>query len=97
VPGARPKRGCSVAAGRIDAVIDVPWEQSSEENFKYPQTTGRRPLMYPLTRRYKDRVATCGDPAVIAEFYRVIALTAPPRVLFRPRVLGRLFRRQKQG
>ena len=29
---------------RVDAVVDVAWDLSSGENFKYPQTSGRRPL-----------------------------------------------------
>jgi hypothetical protein len=74
---------------RIDSVIDVPWELSSGENFKYPQTIGRRSLLFPLTRRYKDLVATCGDPIVVHEFYKVLALTAPPKILLRPRVVAR--------
>jgi len=76
---------------RADAAIEVPWAVSSGENFKYPQTTGRRPLSFPLTRLYKDRLATCGDAAVIHDFYRVVSLSAPPRILLRPRVVARMF------
>jgi 2-polyprenyl-6-methoxyphenol hydroxylase-like FAD-dependent oxidoreductase len=74
---------------RADAVIEVPWAPPSGENFKYPQTTGRRPLSFPLTRLYKDRLATCGDAAVIHDFYRVVSLSAPPRIWLRPRVVAR--------
>jgi 2-polyprenyl-6-methoxyphenol hydroxylase-like FAD-dependent oxidoreductase len=76
---------------RIDALIDFPWEQSCGENFKYPATTGGRPWMFPVTRRYKDRIATCGDPEVVERFYKVVSLTAPPRILLHPRVLARAF------
>ena len=75
---------------RADKAIEVPWALSSGENFKYPQTTGRRPLGFPLTRLYKDRLATCGDAAVIHDFYRVVSLSAPPRILLRPRVVARM-------
>jgi 2-polyprenyl-6-methoxyphenol hydroxylase-like FAD-dependent oxidoreductase len=74
---------------RVDAIIDVPWALSCGENFKYPQTTGPRPLSFPLTRMYKDRVAGCQDSTVIHDFYRVISLSAPPRILLRPRVVAR--------
>lgn len=74
---------------RIDAVIDVPWEQSCGENFKYPATTGGRPWMFAMTRRYKDRIATCGDPEVVERFYKVVSLTASPRTLLHPRVVAR--------
>ena len=79
---------------RADSIVDVPWELSSGENFKYPQTTGRRPLLYPILRRYKDLVATCGDPEVVHDFYRVLALAAPPRVLLHPRVVARTLARR---
>jgi 2-polyprenyl-6-methoxyphenol hydroxylase-like FAD-dependent oxidoreductase len=74
---------------RIDAVIDVAWDMCSSENFKYPQITGRRPLMYKIARRYKDRMTTCQDPSVIRDLYRVSALTAPPKILLRPGVVAR--------
>jgi 2-polyprenyl-6-methoxyphenol hydroxylase-like FAD-dependent oxidoreductase len=72
-----------------DSIVDVPWELSCGENFKYSQTTGRRPLLFPLTRSYKDRLATCGDPGVVRDFYRVLCLTAPPRILIRPQTVAR--------
>jgi 2-polyprenyl-6-methoxyphenol hydroxylase-like FAD-dependent oxidoreductase len=74
---------------RVDAIIDVPWALSCGENFKYPQTTGPRPLSFSLTRMYKDRVAACEHSAVIHDFYRVISLSASPRILLRPRVVAR--------
>jgi 2-polyprenyl-6-methoxyphenol hydroxylase-like FAD-dependent oxidoreductase len=76
---------------RIDAVIEVAWEQSCGENFKYPKTTGGRPWMFPVTRRFKDRLVRCGDPDVVGEFYKVVSLTAPPRILLHPRVVARAF------
>ena len=70
-------------------MIDVAWDMCSSENFKYPQITGRRPLMYKIARRYKDRVVTCGDPSVVHDLYRVSALTASPKILLRPSVVAR--------
>ncbi|SPF31734.1 Hydroxylase [Candidatus Sulfopaludibacter sp. SbA4] len=77
---------------RIDRVISAAWALSCGENLKYPQTTGRRPLEYHLTRAYRDRLATCGDPYVTREFYRVLTLTAHPSILLRPGVVWRLVR-----
>jgi 2-polyprenyl-6-methoxyphenol hydroxylase-like FAD-dependent oxidoreductase len=74
---------------RVEPVVDVAWELSTEENFKYPQTTGRRPFAYPLSRRFKDRLITCGDPVVVHNLFRVLALSAPPRSLLRPSVAAR--------
>jgi flavin-dependent dehydrogenase len=74
---------------RIDAAIEVAWEQSCGENFKYPATTGARPWLFPVMRRFKDRIVTCGDPEVVGEFYKVVCLTAPPKILLHPRVVAR--------
>jgi 2-polyprenyl-6-methoxyphenol hydroxylase-like FAD-dependent oxidoreductase len=74
---------------RIDSIVNIAWDLCSGENFKYPQTSGRRSLLFPLTRRYKDRVATCEDPKTINDFYRLISLTAPLRILLHPRVMLR--------
>jgi 2-polyprenyl-6-methoxyphenol hydroxylase-like FAD-dependent oxidoreductase len=74
---------------RAEAIVRVAWDLSSGENFKYPQTTGRRPILHPVLRACKDRIANCADPVVVQEFYRVLSLTAPPRVLLHPRVVMR--------
>jgi hypothetical protein len=48
-------------------------------------------LAYPMTRRYKDRLVTCGDPYVTRDLFRVLALAAPPGILTQPRVAARAF------
>lgn len=68
----------------VDRCLDVPWTLCSDENFKYPQTTGPRSNLFPFTRRFKDFLMTCGDPGVAAEIYKVLTLTARPRILLRP-------------
>lgn len=76
---------------RVDLLVDVPWDLATGENWKYPQIAGRRPFLFPLVKRYRDRLATCGDAYVTAEFYRVLTLSAWPTVLLRPRVVARAF------
>src|ERR1051325_6142393 len=63
---------------RTEALIDIAWNLSTSENFKYPQTTGPRPVVFPLTRLFKDALASSGDSNVIRDLYRVATLVAPP-------------------
>jgi 2-polyprenyl-6-methoxyphenol hydroxylase-like FAD-dependent oxidoreductase len=78
---------------QVESCLDVPWNLSCGEIFKYRQTSGRRPWSFPLTRRYRDLLATSDDPRVIDGIYRVISLTAPPRILLRPAVAARAVKR----
>jgi 2-polyprenyl-6-methoxyphenol hydroxylase-like FAD-dependent oxidoreductase len=77
----------------VDTCLKVPWTICASENFKYPQTTGPRPFAFPLIRRFMDFLTTCGDPVVLTQIYKVLTLTAHPRILLRPdipaRALGR--------
>lgn len=72
--------------------IETAWNLSRGENLKYPQTKGDRPTMFGLTRAFKDRVVACTDPFVVNQFYRVLTLTAPPRILLHPGVLKRVIK-----
>lgn len=74
---------------QVDSSLDAAWDLCCGENFKYPQTTGRRPWSFPVTRRYRDLLATSGDPVVLAAAYKVITLTASPRTLLRPALAAR--------
>ena len=74
---------------RVDACADIAWTLSSGENSKYPQTTGQRPRTFPAMRRYRDSLATSGDPKVMREVWKVITLTAHPWRLLRPDIQAR--------
>jgi len=77
---------------RVEAIVDVPWSLCCGENLKYPGATGPRPLLFPVTRRLKDRLVTRRDPAILPDFYSVVTLAAPPRAMLRPRTVRSLFR-----
>jgi 2-polyprenyl-6-methoxyphenol hydroxylase-like FAD-dependent oxidoreductase len=84
-----PSAGADLASDyfrRVDAIVDVPWNLSSGENLKFPGTTGPRPLLFPVARRLKDRLVTRRDPAILPDFYSVVTLVNPPRILLRTRV-----------
>jgi 2-polyprenyl-6-methoxyphenol hydroxylase-like FAD-dependent oxidoreductase len=76
--------------GRVEKIVDVPWNLCSGENLKYPGTRGPRTLFFPMTRRLKDRLVTRRDPAILPHFYSVVTLAAPPRVLLRSRTIRAL-------
>jgi 2-polyprenyl-6-methoxyphenol hydroxylase-like FAD-dependent oxidoreductase len=76
----------------VDTCVDAPWTVCCAENFKYPQTTGPRPLSFRVARRYMDLLTNSGDPAALTQVYRVLTLTAPPRVLLRPDIPLRALR-----
>jgi 2-polyprenyl-6-methoxyphenol hydroxylase-like FAD-dependent oxidoreductase len=80
---------------RVDAIVDVPWDLCCGENLKYSGTTGPRPLLFPVTRRLKDRLATRRDPAILRDFYSVVTLAARPRTLLQPRILRTLLGRRR--
>jgi 2-polyprenyl-6-methoxyphenol hydroxylase-like FAD-dependent oxidoreductase len=78
----------------VDTCLDVPWTLCCTENFKYPQTTGPRPLSFPVMRLYNEFLTTSGDPVVLAEVYKVLTLTAHPRILLRPDIAARALSRK---
>jgi len=76
--------------GRVDKILNVAWDLSTNENLKYPQTKGARPKFFDLMNSYKLRVATSDDSLVLSKFYEVLTLTASPLVLLRPGVMLRV-------
>jgi 2-polyprenyl-6-methoxyphenol hydroxylase-like FAD-dependent oxidoreductase len=94
LPGSRDEAWGRAYLRAVDTCLDVPWTLCCSENFKYPQTTGPRPFSFPVVRRCMDLLTTCGDPAVLAEIYKVLTLTAPPRVLLRPDIPLRALNRK---
>jgi 2-polyprenyl-6-methoxyphenol hydroxylase-like FAD-dependent oxidoreductase len=77
----------------VDTCLDTAWTLCGAQNFRYPQTTGPRPFSYTAIQRYMDLMTDSSDPVALTQVYRVLTLTAPPRVLLRPdiplRALGR--------
>lgn len=84
---------------RLAKVVDVPWQMALAEDFRFPQTTGKKPLGTELINAYMSRVfrAAHHDPVVCQQFYRVTGLVAPPTSLFQPRILWRVLRGKRQG
>jgi flavin-dependent dehydrogenase len=75
-------------------VVDMPWQLAVGEDFRYPETEGKKPPLTHLINAYVVKVhkATQRDPVVYGQFLRVMNLTAPTTSLISPRIMWRVFR-----
>jgi 2-polyprenyl-6-methoxyphenol hydroxylase-like FAD-dependent oxidoreductase len=73
----------------IVKTVEVPWMLATGEDFRYPETEGKRPLGINLLHWYTRRVneLTGSNPMIAGLFYQVLHLLKPPTVLFSPRVV----------
>ncbi len=73
-------------------VVDMPWQLTVGEDFRYPETEGVKPPFTDPLNAYVDRVhrATQRDPVVYGQFLRVMNLMAPPTSLMSPRIMRRV-------
>src|SRR5690606_18568498 len=77
---------------RAARVIDIPWQLSVGEDFRFPRTTGTKPPGTDFINRYVAKVhqATLHDEVVGEAFFKVMNLMAPPTSLFQPRIVWRV-------
>lgn len=77
-------------------VVDIPWQLAVGEDFRYPETEGKKPFGADLLNAYVTKVhqATHHDTMVYAAFLRVMNLMDTPTSLFHPRILWRVLRGQ---
>ncbi|WP_108869630.1 FAD-dependent monooxygenase [Aquimarina aquimarini] len=70
------------------------WSSSTGEDFRYPETTGKRPLLINLTNTYLNHVIKVSnkDRIVSEAFLSVAMMLKPPISLFNPRILWRLIK-----
>ena len=73
-------------------VVDMPWQLAVGEDFRYPETEGRKPPFMDMINAYVEKVhkATQRDPVVYAQFLRVVSLMATPMSLMSPRIMRRV-------
>ncbi len=75
-------------------VVDIPWQLSVGEDFRFPQTTGPKPGGVDLINRYVAAVhrATRFDPEVGRAFLKVMNLLEPPTSLMKPGMMWRVWK-----
>ena len=84
---------------RVARVIDNPWQITVGEDFRYPETEGKKAPGTDLLNAYIAGVhrATHSDPVVGEAFLRIVHLLEQPTSLFRPNILLRVARAHLGG
>nr|WKN35443.1 hypothetical protein K4G66_24010 [Tunicatimonas sp. TK19036] len=79
---------------RISKMIDIPWQSSVLEDFRFPQTTGKKQLGTDFINAYMSHVhrTTHTDAVVSKAFFEVINMIEPPTSLFKPTIVVRVLR-----
>ncbi len=73
-------------------VVEIPWQLAVGEDFRYPETKGKKPAGTDLINAYVTKVhqATHHDTIVYTAFLKVMNLMAAPTSLFHPQILWRV-------
>jgi flavin-dependent dehydrogenase len=81
---------------RAAKVVDTPWQLAVGEDFRYPETEGKKSIWTDRLNAYVLRVhkATHHDEDVYAQFLRVMNLIDPPASLLAPRILWRIWKQR---
>ena len=80
----------------IVRAVEVPWMLATGEDFRYPETEGKRPRGIHLLHWYTRRVneLTGSNPVIAGLFYQVLHLLKPPAALFSPRIVCAVLTRE---
>lgn len=75
-------------------VVDVAWTMAVGPDFRFPQTTGRKPRGTGLVSRYLSRLHRKAhtDGALRDAFTRVVMMEQPPTTLLHPGVVWRVLK-----
>lgn len=79
-------------------ILDIPWQTAVGEDFRFPETEGKKPAGTDFINAYISRIhrASQYDEVVCNAFLKVMNLLEPPTSLFHPNILWRtLFKRRK--
>lgn len=81
----------------IAKTVSVAWMFTTSEDFRYPETEGKRPFGMVFFHRYSRRLleATAENPLLAQSFYQVMHMLKSPTALFTPRVLAAVLFRKK--
>lgn len=85
--GARFHKACA-------KIVSVPWFFSSTEDFRYPNTVGKRGPFLPLLHWYNQQIfeLSAVDRDVYAAFGLVMQLLSAPALLFKPGIVFKVLR-----
>jgi hypothetical protein len=73
----------------LTRVVKTPWMLTTGEDFRHPETEGKRPFGMNLFNWYTRRVIelTASNPLVTVRFFQVRHLLKPLATLFHPRIV----------
>ena len=76
----------------VAGIIDIPWQTAVGEDFRFPETKGKKAPGTDLINAYIAKVhrATHHDPVVGSAFLKVMNMIETPTSLFHPRILWRV-------
>jgi len=79
---------------RVAKIVDIPWQMAVGEDFRYPETEGKKAPGTDFINAYGARLhrGTHSDPYLLAEFLKVMNLMQPPASLFHPRTIWHVMR-----
>jgi 2-polyprenyl-6-methoxyphenol hydroxylase-like FAD-dependent oxidoreductase len=79
---------------QVAKIVDIPWQTAVTEDFRFPETKGKKAPGTDLINAYMDHVhrATHHDPIVGAAFLKVLNMIEPPTSLLSPQILWRVLR-----
>jgi 2-polyprenyl-6-methoxyphenol hydroxylase-like FAD-dependent oxidoreductase len=79
---------------KLATLINVPWQMTTLEDFRYPEVIGERPRGYALRDVLMRRIhrVSARDPEVLLHFLRAMHMIESPAELFRPRMLLRILK-----
>ncbi len=82
---------------KITKIVNTFWLLAASEDFRHPETQGKRPLVLPLLHIYTQRVHELStfDPQVTVLLYQVLQAIKPPTALFSPRILAKVLFKKK--
>ncbi|QHT69652.1 FAD-dependent monooxygenase [Rhodocytophaga rosea] len=83
---------------KVAKIVDIPWQTAVGEDFRFPETKGKKAPGTNLINAYIDRVhkATHHDTVVGAAFLKVMNMLEPPTSLLSPRILWRVAKHSLQ-
>ncbi len=89
-----PENLAEVFFHRAAGIVDMAWQLAIGEDFRFPETTGKKPRGLEFINAYVSKVqrATHRDPVVYKAFLDVMNLASPATSLFRPRIMWRVLR-----
>ncbi len=80
---------------KVTKIIEALWTAGAYEDFKYPETEGKKPIAANLVNNYMKTLqkAANNDAELFKEILEVAGFLKPGMKLFRPKILWKVFRK----